>query len=108
MFGKAAHVGRGLPSMAFGSEVFHVEATMPVWQQIIFSAINWLDGMKIGMSFGVAFGALLHTILKYYPLKIGSNLCLNSVWGALVGVPAGVCANCSVPVACGVSPLTPA
>ena len=103
LFKKAEHVGQVLPSMAFGSEVLHVEATMPVWKQILFSAINWLDGMKIGMSFGVAFGALLHTILKYYPLKIGSNLYLNSVKGALIGVPAGVCANCSVPVACGVT-----
>ena len=51
------------------------------------------------MSFAVAFGALLHTVLKYHPLKIGSNLYLNSVKGALIGV----CANCSVPVACGVT-----
>lgn len=59
--------------------------------------------MKVGMSFGVLFGALLHTFLKYYPIKIGSNLVLNSVKGAMVGVPMGVCANCSVPVACGVT-----
>ena len=103
LFNKAQHVGQELPSMAFGSEVLHVEVAMPLWQRILYSAVNWLDGMKLGMSFGVAFGALLHTILKYYPLKIGSNLYLNSVKGALVGVPAGVCANCSVPVACGVT-----
>src|SRR5204863_1789830 len=55
------------------------------------------------MTFGVLFGALLHTALRYYPLKIGKNLYLNSLKGALVGVPAGVCANCSVPIACGVT-----
>ncbi len=103
LYQKAAHVGQDVASMAFGSEVLHVEATMPWWKKIFFTAINWLDSMKIGMSFAVAFGALLHTILKYYPLKIGSNLHLNSVKGALIGVPAGVCANCSVPVACGVT-----
>jgi uncharacterized membrane protein YraQ (UPF0718 family) len=59
--------------------------------------------MKIGMTFGVLFGALLHTILRYYPLKIGNNLYLNSLKGALVGVPMGVCANCAVPTACGVT-----
>src|SRR6516162_2069178 len=55
------------------------------------------------MTFGVLFGALLHTILRYYPLKLGKNLYLNSLKGALVGVPGGVCANCAVPVACGVT-----
>jgi uncharacterized membrane protein YraQ (UPF0718 family) len=103
LFKKADHVGQHVASMAFGSELLHVDAAMPWWQRIAFSAVNWLDSMKIGMSFGIVLGALLHTILKYYPLKIGSNLYLNSVKGALVGVPAGVCANCSVPVACGVT-----
>jgi len=65
--------------------------------------VNWLDSMKIGMTFGVLFGALLHTVLRYYPLKIGKNLFINSLKGALVGVPMGVCANCAVPTACGVT-----
>jgi uncharacterized membrane protein YraQ (UPF0718 family) len=51
----------------------------------------------------VLFGALLHTALRYYPLKIGRNLYLNSLKGALVGMPMGVCANCAVPAACGVT-----
>jgi hypothetical protein len=29
-------------------------------------------------------------VLRYYPLKIGKNLYLNSLKGALVGVPGGV------------------
>src|SRR5262249_13690029 len=33
----------------------------------------------------------------------GKNLYLNSMKGALVGVPMGVCANCAVPTACGVT-----
>src|SRR5262249_37119600 len=103
LFSKAAHVGQVLPSMAYGSELMHVRASAPFWERILSAAINWLDGMKIGMSFGVLFGALLHTVLRYYPLKIGKNLYLNSVKGALVGIPAGVCANCSVPVACGLT-----
>jgi uncharacterized membrane protein YraQ (UPF0718 family) len=41
--------------------------------------------------------------VRYYPLKIGKNLYLNSLKGALVGVPMGVCANCAVPTACGVT-----
>src|SRR6266436_8907055 len=103
LFNKAEHVGGPVASMAFSSELLHMDAAMPWWKRIAFSSVNWLDSMKLGMSFGVAFGALLHTVFKYFPLKIGSNLYLNSVKGALVGVPAGICANCSVPVACGVT-----
>jgi uncharacterized membrane protein YraQ (UPF0718 family) len=100
---KAEHVGQAVPSMAFSQEVLHGGEADPGWRRIVFGAVNWLDGMKIGMTFGVLFGALLHTCLRYYPLKIGKNLYLNSLKGALVGVPMGVCANCAVPTACGVT-----
>jgi uncharacterized membrane protein YraQ (UPF0718 family) len=103
LFSKAEHVGEALPSMAYSSQLMTVAAGAPVWRQILAATINWLDSMKIGMTFGVLFGALLHTGLRYYPLKIGKNLYLNSLKGALVGVPGGVCANCAVPVACGVT-----
>lgn len=103
LFSKAAHVGDALPSMAYSSQAMSVAADAPVWQHILAATVNWLDSMKIGMTFGVLFGALLHTVLRYYPLKIGKNLYLNSLKGALVGVPGGVCANCAVPVACGVT-----
>jgi uncharacterized membrane protein YraQ (UPF0718 family) len=89
--------------MAFSHEVVQVAASDHAWRRVLFGAVNWLDGMKIGMSFGVLLGALLHTVLRYYPLKIGKNLYLNSLKGALVGMPAGVCANCAVPAACGVT-----
>jgi len=103
LFSKAAHIGQVLPSMTYGHEWMRVNAGSPVWQRILSAAISWLDGMKIGMSFGVLLGALLNTVLLYYPLKITKNLYLNSIKGALVGVPAGVCANCSVPIACGIT-----
>ncbi|GJQ25986.1 MAG: hypothetical protein HBSAPP02_10180 [Phycisphaerae bacterium] len=103
LISKSKHVGQAVPSMAYSHEVLQVAVTAPAWKRILFGTVNWLDAMKIGMTFGVLFGALLHTVLRYYPLKIGKNLYLNSLKGALVGVPAGVCANCSVPVACGVT-----
>jgi uncharacterized membrane protein YraQ (UPF0718 family) len=92
-----------LPSMAYGHQVMPVAADAPIGLRIVATTVNWLDSMKIGMTFGVLLGALLHTILRYYPLKIGKNLYLNSLKGALVGVPGGVCVNCAVPVACGVT-----
>ena len=103
LFSKAAHVGQVLPSMTYGHETMRVSASAPVWKRILATAVNWNDGMKIGMTFGVLFGALLQTVLLYYPLKLGKNLYLNTVKGALIGAPAGVCANCSVPVACGMT-----
>ena len=103
LLAKADHLGQALPSMAFSHEVLRVAADAPLWQRILSGAVNWLDSMKLGMTFGVLLGALLHTSLRYYPLKIGKNLYLNSLKGALVGVPAGVCANCAVPTACGVT-----
>ncbi len=103
LFNKAKHIGQALPSMAFSSELIPMAENAPWWQRILANAVNWLDSMKIGMTFGVLFGALLHTVLRYYPLKIGKNLFLNSLKGALVGVPMGVCANCAVPTACGVT-----
>ncbi|HEY4761669.1 MAG TPA: permease [Thermoguttaceae bacterium] len=103
LFDKARHVGQSLPSMAYSHEIIHVAEDAPLWQKIGFGAVNWLDSMRIGMTFGVLLGALLHTFLRYYPLKIGKNLYLNSLKGALVGVPMGVCANCAVPTACGVT-----
>lgn len=103
LFSKAEHVGQVLPSMAFSSQLIILGDEAPIWQKILAAAVNWLDSMKIGMTFGVLFGALLHTVLAFYPLKIGRNLYLNSLKGALVGVPMGVCANCAVPAACGVT-----
>ena len=104
LLAKKQHIGEVLlPSMAWSHEVLHVASDAPAWQRILYGAVNWLNSMKIGMTFGVLMGALLHTYLRYYPLKIGRNLYLNSLKGALIGAPAGVCANCSVPMACGVT-----
>jgi uncharacterized membrane protein YraQ (UPF0718 family) len=103
LFKKAEHLGQFVPSMAYGSEIFKVTADLPIWQKILYTTANWLDGMKVGMSFGVLFGALIHTYLRYFPLTFGKNSYINSIKGALIGAPMGVCANCSVPVACGLT-----
>ncbi len=103
LFSYAEQDGQALPSMAYSSQLMTVATDAPVWLRVLAATVNWLDSMKVGMTFGVLFGALLHTGLRYYPLRIGKNLYLNSLKGALVGVPGGVCANCAVPVACGVT-----
>lgn len=103
LLSKSQHVGQSVPSMAYSHELISVAENASNFEKVVIGAINWLDGMKIGMTFGVLLGALLHTYLRYYPLRIGRNLYLNSLKGALIGVPMGVCANCAVPTACGVT-----
>ncbi|MHC5542065.1 hypothetical protein ACYOEI_27915, partial [Singulisphaera rosea] len=55
LFKKAEHLGRPVASMAFGSALITVAPDAPLWRKVPATMINWLDGMKIGMSFGVAF-----------------------------------------------------
>jgi uncharacterized membrane protein YraQ (UPF0718 family) len=100
---KAHQIGHAVPSMAYGHEIVSTAAADTVWKRILYGTLNWLEAMRVGMTFGVLFGALLHTVLRYYPLHIGRNYTLNSFKGALVGAPMGVCANCAVPMACGVT-----
>ena len=59
--------------MAYSHEAFPTLPTDAVWKRILCGTLNWLDSMRVGMTFGVLFGALLHTILRYYPLRIGQN-----------------------------------
>ena len=95
LIAKMDPAGHALPSMAFSGEVLHAASSAPIWQKVLFGTVNWLDAMKVGMSFGVLLGAMLHTSLRYYPLKIGKNLYLNSLKGALGGRADGrVCELC--------------
>ena len=103
LISKSHHVGQSVATMAYGKEAYPVSPNAPVWQKVVMGSVNWLDGMKIGMTFGILLGALLHTTLRFYPLKVGKNLRLNSLTGAIIGIPMGVCANCAVPTACGIT-----
>lgn len=100
---KSDVVGERVASMTFASAIWSVAPDAPLWKVILAGAVNWLNTMKVGMSFGVLFGALLHTALRYYPLKVSENMTMNSIKGALVGMPMGICANCAVPTSCGVT-----
>jgi len=42
--------------MAFSSQLMVVAADAPWWLRILAATVNWLDSMKIGMTFGVLFG----------------------------------------------------
>ena len=104
LFHKAEDMGHHqLASFIWNSELLKLSATAGFIERWWVSFVNWIWSMRFGMSFGLALGALLHTIFEFYPPKLGGNIYLNTLKGIVMGAPAGVCVNCAVPVACGVT-----
>lgn len=103
LLGKVDASGQPLASMWISAELWAVPEGSPALLAVAMTSLNWLWSMKIGMSFGILMGALLHTALRLHPPSFGSNSFLNQVKGSLMGAPAGVCVNCAVPVVSGIS-----
>lgn len=101
---KAAHVTTTIPHSFINSmELMSMAEQHNFWSRVFASFVNWLWSMRIGMTFGLAMGALLHTLFGFYPPKLTDNIYLNTLKGIAIGAPAGVCVNCAVPVACGIT-----
>jgi uncharacterized membrane protein YraQ (UPF0718 family) len=71
---------------------------MPLRQRVWRTSINWLQANEIGMTFGFFFAAAALTVLATIPRRRTSNAYVNSLLGAAVGMPLGVCANCVAPI----------
>jgi uncharacterized membrane protein YraQ (UPF0718 family) len=84
-------------AITFGT-VLPVTAGMPLGQRIWRTSINWLQANEIGMTFGFFFGAAALTVLSTMPRRRTGNAYVNSLLGAAVGMPLGVCANCVAPI----------
>ena len=84
-------------AITFGT-VLPVTAGMPLGQRVWRTSINWLQANEIGMTFGFFFGAAALTVLATIPRRRTSNAYVNSLLGAAVGMPLGVCANCVAPI----------
>jgi uncharacterized membrane protein YraQ (UPF0718 family) len=84
-------------AITFGT-VLQVTAGMPLEQRVWRTSINWLQANEIGMTFGFFFGAAALTVLATIPRRRTRNVYLNSLLGAAVGMPLGVCANCVAPI----------
>lgn len=101
---KAHDIGHiTVNSFIWNSELVAVSDSAGFLERVWGNFVNWLWTMKIGMSFGLAMGALLHTLFRFYPPVFGKSIYLNTLKGIIVGAPAGVCVNCAVPVACGIN-----
>jgi len=84
-------------AITFGT-VLPVAASMPLAQRVWRTTINWLQANEIGMTFGFFFGAAALTVLATLPRRRTGNAYVNSLVGAAVGMPLGVCANCVAPI----------
>jgi len=101
---KAHDLGHhAVASFIWNSELIRISADATVLEKIWGNFVNWIWSMRIGMSFGLAMGALLHTVFEFYAPKLDSNVYLNTLKGIAIGAPAAVCVNCAVPIACGMT-----
>jgi uncharacterized membrane protein YraQ (UPF0718 family) len=71
---------------------------MPLAMRIGRTTANWMWTNRIGMTFGICFGAALLTLLPLLPHRRFRSAGANTVLGAMTGVPLGVCANCVAPI----------
>lgn len=71
------------------------------FQRILYTTINWVETNLEGMTFGLLIGACLLTLIGMIPARGTKNGFFNTMIGAAIGTPLGVCVNCSAPVAKG-------
>ncbi len=75
-----------------------VTAEMPLATRIGRTSVNWMWTNRIGMTFGICFGAAMLTLLPLLPRRRFRSAAANTAVGAITGVPLGVCANCVAPI----------
>lgn len=86
--------------LTFGS-VFKVEPAMPLGQRVWRTTVNWLDANRIGMTFSFLFGPAALVFLATLRRRKTNSRFLNTLFGAVAGVPLAVCTNCVAPIARG-------
>lgn len=100
---KRYHAGASVSAkgaLTFGA-VYQVDRSMPLATRVWRTTVNWLDANRIGMTFSFLFGPAALTFLAMLSKKRTRSPFLNSVLGAVAGVPMAVCTNCVAPIARG-------
>ncbi len=97
---KKLHAGKSVKVSAAISfdAVLPVTPDMPLPVRIVRTSGNWLWANRIGMSFGIAFGAALLTLLPMFSRRRMKSALGNTLLGVVTGAPLGVCANCVAPI----------
>jgi uncharacterized membrane protein YraQ (UPF0718 family) len=97
---KKLHTGKGIKAagpLSFDA-LLPVTSHMPFWTRVAYTAVDWAYTNRVGMAFGVFFGAAVVTLLAYIPRRRFGNAYANTALGAVIGTPLGVCANCVAPI----------
>ncbi|OUS32412.1 hypothetical protein A9Q99_01085 [Gammaproteobacteria bacterium 45_16_T64] len=82
--------------------ILPVVENAPFIERVGKSAVNWGYTNWKGMTFGLIFAAAFLTLLRLLPTLPPSRFhFINALKGLAIGVPLGVCANCSTPIAHG-------
>ena len=90
-----------ISSIAFDI-VLPVDSDHPYIQRVIYTGINWAYTNWKGMTFGLLFAASFLSFLQLLPPgKSSGSHFFNSLKGMVMGMPLGVCVNCSTPIAQG-------
>ena len=80
-----------------------LESGLSYFQKVVANVGNWLYANRLGMTFGILFGALLLTILRTLETYQPRSPFTSSIFGIAMGAPLGVCVNCAAPIAAGMS-----
>ncbi len=75
-----------------------VSPDMPLTTRVERTTLNWMWANRIVMTFGVCFGAATLTLLPLFSRRRFTSAAGNTVMGAVLGTPLGVCANCVAPI----------
>jgi uncharacterized membrane protein YraQ (UPF0718 family) len=87
-------------ALTFGT-IYNVDRNMPLRTRIWRTTVNWLDANRVGMTFAFLFGPAALTFFATLPRRRTRSRWLNTLYGAVAGVPLAVCTNCVAPIARG-------
>lgn len=102
---KKLHAGKSVKvtaAITFDA-VLPVNPSMPLTTRIVRTSGNWLWANRIGMSFGIGFGAAMLTLLPMFSQRRLKSPAANTLLGVVAGAPLGVCANCVAPIGRGLA-----
>ena len=87
-------------ALTFGT-IVQVDRSMPLATRVWRTTLNWLDANRVGMTFSFLFGPAALVFLSTINRRRTNSRFLNTLYGALAGMPLAVCSNCIAPIARG-------
>jgi uncharacterized membrane protein YraQ (UPF0718 family) len=86
-----------IESIAF-DVILPIQESYHLVKRIAYTSVNWAYTNWKGMTFGMLLAAGFLTLIRLLTLKPSNNVFLNTLKGAFIGAPLGVCVNCSTPI----------